>query len=464
MTAPHLAETFDLATASVSDLTIGEVLGALSHALDLTEGQPPGHCVRCCYIGTRIGEKLGISGDVAADLYYTLLLKDLGCSSNAARICELYLTDDRAFKNGFKTVNGSMREALAFVLKHTAATETLAKRIRTVTDVLKNSDKIITELFQARCQQGSDIARQMMFSEAVAEGIAGLDEHWDGGGRPDGLSGQAIPLASRIALVAQVMDVFFQTSGPARALEELEGRNGSWFDPEVVRAAQDLGRDPGFWETLSDSDLEELVLSAQPARDLLILDDNTLDEIVRGFARVVDAKSPFTNGHSTRVALYTDMLTEELGLPPAARRWMWRSALMHDIGKLGVSNTILDNPKKLTDAEFEIIKRHPLLGERILARVAPFRPMAMIAATHHERLDGKGYPRGLDAGDLTLEMRILTVADIFDALSADRPYRAAMPFAKVKAIMEDMVGTAIDGEVTEALWSAVETNPDLGFT
>lgn len=101
-------------------LRLGSLLGALSYALDMTEGQPPGHCIRCCWIGTQIGQALGITGQQYRDLYFTLLLKDLGCSSNAARICELYLADDITFKRDFEVIDGSMTAALRFVFTKTA--------------------------------------------------------------------------------------------------------------------------------------------------------------------------------------------------------------------------------------------------------------------------------------------------------------------------------------------------------
>ncbi len=134
---------------------------------------------------------------------------------------------------------------------------------------------------------------------------------------------------------------------------------------------------------------------------------------------------------------------------------MARAALLHDIGKLGISNTILDKPSSLTDTEFDLIKQHPVMSKEILSRVSVFQDMAVTAAAHHERLDGKGYPDGMSAEDLTRDMRILTVADIFDALTADRPYRPAMPLEKALSIMDDMVGCAIDIDCYAALQDAI---------
>ena len=438
-----------------STLSFGEVLGAMSYAIDMTEGQAPGHCMRACLIGVAIGQAMGLSGDDAADLYYTLLLKDLGCSSNAGRICQLYLTDDRSFKQAFKTVDGSMRQALAFVLRHTGPDENLAKRITRIASVLKDSDDIIHDLIDARCQQGGEIARLMGFSDAVVEGIAGLDEHWDGKGRPDRLQGEAIPLFSRIALAAQVMDVLHAAAGADAAISEMRRRSGTWFDPRVAQAAMDVGRDSALWESLGADVIDANVKAKQPRQDLLLMDDDILDNLVHGFARVIDAKSPFTHGHSARVALYADLIAADLGIVGQHARWLRRSALLHDIGKLGISNTILDKPDRLNSHELVTIRAHPGLSFDILSRVSAFKAMARVARAHHERLDGEGYPDRLQADQLSMDMRILTVADIYDALSADRPYSPAKPQDVCFRIMDDMVGSAIDGDIYGALKSGL---------
>src|ERR1700681_29813 len=198
--------TLDQASG-VQEIRLAELLSALSHALDLVEGQPPGHCIRCCWIGMHIGQAIGLSDLDIGELYYTLLLKDLGCSSNAARICQLYLTDDLTFKRDVKSIDGSLPQALRFVLAHTGLKAGLAERFRAIIRTCQNSGRIAQELIETRCQRGAEIARMMRFSEAVALGIQNLDEHWDGGGMPTRLRGAEIPIYSRIALMAQIIDV-----------------------------------------------------------------------------------------------------------------------------------------------------------------------------------------------------------------------------------------------------------------
>jgi hypothetical protein len=152
-------------------LRLAELLGALSSALDMVEGQPAGHCVRCCWIGMHIGQQIDLDDARIWELYYTLLLKDLGCSSNAARICRLFMTDDLTFKRDAKTIDGSLPQALRFVLSHTGLKAGLADRIRALVNVFLSSGQIAQELVQTRCHRGAEIARKMRFSEAVAQGI-----------------------------------------------------------------------------------------------------------------------------------------------------------------------------------------------------------------------------------------------------------------------------------------------------
>ena len=436
-------------------LHLAEVVAALSHALDLTEGQPKGHTLRCCRIGMMLGAALGLGPVALQDLYYVLMLKDLGCSSNAARICELYIADDRTFKADYKLVEGSLPAALRFVMTHTGLKAGMTERFAAILNILRNGGTIARELIETRCTRGADIARRMRFNEAVADGIASLDEHHDGGGRPMRLKGDAIPLTARIALLAQVADVFHTDGGPDAARAEVRKRAGSWFDPRLTVAFAKMAADPTFWTAQSSPGLADSVVALEPLPSPAALDDTLLDDIAEGFAMVIDGKSPYTGNHSERVTFYTDMIAEDLGFEDKARNRLRRAALLHDIGKLGVSNAILDKPAKLDDEEWLAIRAHPSDGEAILSKVLAFSELAMIAGAHHERLDGKGYPRGLMGPDLPIEVRIVTTADVFDALTAERPYRKAMSIEKALSIMVEDEGTAFDSSCLRALESGL---------
>jgi HD-GYP domain-containing protein (c-di-GMP phosphodiesterase class II) len=346
------------AVPCAGSISLAEVLGAFSHALDMTEGQPEGHCVRACWVGMHIGAEIGLSERELWELYYAILLKDLGCSSNAARICQLYLADDIAFKRDFATVDPSLKSAIRFVVSHTGLKAGLVDRVKAISNIFLNADEIVRELTQTRCQRGAEIARKLRFPESVAEGVASLDEFWDGRGHPEGLAGRRIPLYSRIALLSQVIDVFHTSTGRDAAIEEARRRSGSWFDPSLVRAFESVAQRDDFWTGLASPDIRARLCDLEPPQHRIPLDDAYLDDIAAAFGQVVDAKSPYTSGHSTRVCLYADLIGAHMGIDPSRRRWLVRGALLHDVGKLGVPNTILDKPGRLDSEEWVKMQAH----------------------------------------------------------------------------------------------------------
>ncbi len=187
----------------------------------------------------------------------------------------------------------------------------------------------------------------------------------------------------------------------------------------------------------------------------LPVDEDYLDAIAAAFGQVIDAKSPYTAGHSERVGIYAARLGARFGIAGTDLRSLTRAAVLHDVGKLGVSSTILEKPGKLDDDEWQVMRSHAGHTAAILGRIAPLREMAMVAASHHERLDGRGYPLGLDQTMLATEARIISVCDFYDALTADRPYRGAMSADRAFAIMEKEAGTAIDPQCLSMLRDVV---------
>jgi putative nucleotidyltransferase with HDIG domain len=204
-----------------------------------------------------------------------------------------------------------------------------------------------------------------------------------------------------------------------------------------------------------------LRLNPEARTQLSDVDVNAICEI---FADVVDAKSPFTYRHSLGVMDAAVAIGQALGLPPDRMEVLRRAALLHDVGKLSISNTILDKPTRLSDEELAIIKKHPGISSEILSHVSAFREIAVIAGEHHEKLDGTGYPNGLRANDLSLESRLIAVADIYGALSENRPYREALRPAQITAIMDREVPAKLDGLCYEALRSVMnDLTPQQGY-
>jgi HD-GYP domain-containing protein (c-di-GMP phosphodiesterase class II) len=430
------------------DLRLSDILAALSYALDISDGQPAGHAVRSCLIGMRLAEEVGLEADDRVALFYALLLKDAGCSSNAAKVSALYGADDFTAKRDVKTVNHSyLPEALGYILRNVGSKRDLVR-------VLRAGSKTARQLTEIRCERGAEIARMLEMPEATAAAVLALDEHWDGKGHPDGLAGEEIPLLGRIVCLAQTTEVFFTSFGPDAAVDMAFERTGTWFDPELVRVLASLREDARFWASLG-ADARAHVAALEPAERLVLADEARLDGVAEAFASVIDAKSPYTFRHSERVAEIAVSTGAALGLGPAALRDLRRAALLHDIGKLGVSNLILDKPGKLSEPEWAVMRRHPEWTERILRRVSRFDELASVTAAHHEKLDGSGYHRGLRGEVLGRSARVLAVADIFEALTAERPYRAALPAERALALMRDDVGTKLCPHAFAALSGAL---------
>ena len=432
-------------------VNLSEVLSALSCALDLTEGQPIGHTMRSCLIGMRLGHEIGLSATDKASLYYAILLKDAGCSSNAARLCQLFGTDDLQLKPRMKLVDRQNKVALAVQTARTVSMDgDLSDKVRHFVDVAK-SGAVMQEVMALRCERGADIAMRLGFPQATADAVRHLDEHWNGRGHPEGLAGPAIPVMSRIANLAQVVDVFHQNNGLRGALNVARARSGTWFDPALVDRLVSWRHEDSWWERLDSTDPTAEVISVEPASHVRMVSDDDLDVIARAFADIIDAKSPYTYAHSRNVAAYALGIARQMKLDEPTQRRVYRAGLLHDIGKLGVSNSILDKPARLSESERAAVERHPFFTWEILSRVPAFRDFAWAASLHHERLDGTGYPWHLSGHRLDLSARILCVADVYEALTADRPYRAPLSWDKAQAILAEGRGSAFDPGVLDAL-------------
>ena len=179
-------------------------------------------------------------------------------------------------------------------------------------------------------------------------------------------------------------------------------------------------------------------------------------EITEAFAKVIDMKDKYTNGHSSRVAQYTKMLAEEMGCDDETVEKYYRIALLHDIGKIGVPPEVLNKPGKLTDDEFEIIKSHTMLGYETLKDISIMPELAIGAGSHHERPDGRGYPNHLKGDEIPKVAQIIAVADCFDAMYSNRPYRRRMNFEKVVSIIQEVSGTQLAPDVVDAFMRLVE--------
>ncbi len=447
-------------------IRMSDIISALSYALDLTEGQPMGHSVRTCVIGMRLGQEMGLGIEDQSDLYYALLLKDAGCSSNASRLFHILSADEIRAKGDVKTTDWTKVgwESLHYALTHVGTSLPFLERMQRLFQVAATQQQDSCDLVKIRCERGAHIASQLGFSESVAAGIYSLDEHWNGRGYPDGLRHAEVPIFSRITNLSQTLDVFLTAHGPEAAIEAAQRRSGRWFDPEMVKAAVSLASKGALWNGLDRENLIDYVAALEPERRRIKANEDAIDNICTAFAEVIDAKSPFTYRHSSGVADAAVEIARWFDMSPRDQKLLRRAALLHDIGKLSVPNSILEKPGKLSGEEWKIVKDHPYYTLEILKRIPGFERLAQDAAAHHEKLDGSGYWRGWGSDQLSRYARILAVADIFDALHAKRPYRDSMPIEKVFAILREDAPQALDLPCVEALIASKTDSEPFAFS
>ena len=444
-------EDLDAHTPAES-VRISEVLAALSFALDLTEGQPMGHSLRSNLIAQSLAERFGLSMRQRTDLYYASLLKDVGCSSNSARVFELFGGDDRTMKSARMRVDwASYAKAVKFGLAQAAPGASWLERARRIASLASAGPAVAGELVATRCAQGGAIVRSLGFGNGVVAAVESLEEHWDGHGQPRGLAGEQIPMLGRILCLAQSLEVFSTVDGPRAALAMAEARSGRWFDPTFVRIASEMQGQIESWSALSEAGLGDAVRAAEPGDAALLAGPDALDRISLAFAGVVDAKSPYTAAHSYRVTEVAMAIARRLDFDEESLRRLKRASLLHDIGKLSLPNSILDKPGPLSPSEWEAVKLHPYYTLRVLLHVRGFKQVAHLAASHHERLDGAGYFRGLSGEQFPLIAQVLATADQYDALSTARPYRPALPEETALRIMERNRDTGMCGDCLDAL-------------
>lgn len=183
-------------------------------------------------------------------------------------------------------------------------------------------------------------------------------------------------------------------------------------------------------------------------------------QIVRTLSGAIDAKDTYTNGHSTRVAEYSKEIAKRAGLSEKIEDEIYMMGLLHDVGKIGIPDAIINKPAKLTDEEYSIIKAHPVVGANILKDITEFPKLSVGARWHHERYDGKGYPDGISGEDIPREARIIAVADAYDAMSSKRSYRDALPQAQVRAEVQKGKGTQFDPVFAEIMLSMIDEDTD----
>jgi HD-GYP domain-containing protein (c-di-GMP phosphodiesterase class II) len=297
------------------------------------------------------------------------------------------------------------------------------------------------------------LAGQLGLDAGTRATLSQTFERWDGKGVPSGCKGEELLLASRIVHIADVLEVFHRIGGPKEAAAVARARNGTQFAPDVVEVV--TAHADSLFEGLEDVTTWDAVIAAEPGLTRVLSADE-LDSALEAIADFIDVKSPFTLGHSRGVADLAASAADAVGLDPAEAGQVRRAGLLHDIGRLGVSNGVWDKPGELSASERERVRLHAYLTDRMLAASPGLAELGQTAGQHHERLDGSGYPRGLQAESLTQPGRLLAAADAYHAKLEPRPHRGAYQPDEAAGWLRDEVragrldGDAVDGVLRAA--------------
>jgi HD-GYP domain-containing protein (c-di-GMP phosphodiesterase class II) len=433
--------------ARSGQLRLAELVAALSLGVDLGFGQPMEHVLRQCLIGLRIAERVGLGEASRAVVYYTSLLINVGCHSDAHEQAK-WFGDDIALKSGKYTQAPGLR-GLAAMVGMLGAGRPPLMRVRAAIDLLVSGHRDIGGMIASHAKLARTLAGQLALPEAVGAAVGSAYEQWNGRGWPGLLAGEAIPIAARIAQLAEYVEVAHRMGG-SDAVREVTRARRKQFDPKLVELLDRTDVTSG----LASIGAWDAVIDGEPALAVSLSDDQ-FDSALLAIANFIDLKSPFTLGHAAAVAELARSAGETMGLPSAEVRTLRRAALVHGFGRLGVSNAIWDKAGPLGTGEWERVRMHPYITERMLRQSAALAPLGVVAMQHRERLDGSGYPRGMAGTAIHLHARILGAADAYQAMREPRPYRAARAAEEAARILRGEVRAGkLAGDAVEAVLEA----------
>jgi HD-GYP domain-containing protein (c-di-GMP phosphodiesterase class II) len=398
---------------------MAEVSIALSLATDLGTGQPLDHALRTCSLSLAMAEALALDDVTRSDVFYVALLRFLGCTSDASDVAVIAGGDDVTFNATMApALMASAGEGMRYFVRHLAEDLPAARRAGRVVKALTDPGWA-KRSSAGHCDVAAQLARRLGLNDRVCDALAHAFERWDGKGHPDGQAGQEVPVTVRVVAAARDAELFCRHFGWPAAVDVLTRRRGRGYDPTVVDV---LIGDGERWLAGLGDDLCAAVLDAEPAPVQTTTD---LDAALRAMADFADLKSPWFRSHSPGVAQLAAAAGAAAGLSSDLALRVGRAALVHDVGQVGVPAGIWNHPGPLNAEQWERVRLHPYLSERVLRRCELLAPFADLAAGHHERSDGSGYHRGIADRD-HLTTGLLAAADAYHAMLEDRPYRPSL--------------------------------------
>lgn len=420
-------------------LRLAELLAGLSLVADVGMGLEPGEASRAALVAMELAALKGIAD--ASDVYYTTLLQHVGCTAFAHEAARLLGGDEIAVKRAsVQTDFARPGEVLRTYLPSLAPSARLARRVVVAGTAAVKARAVVQGYSRANCEVAARTAARVGLGPGVVDGLLDVYEQWNGKGGPRRLSGAAIAQPARIAQVAATAALFHGVGGREVALAAIRQRAGRALDPELVELlARRGGEALGVLDGVGDAVMA--AVGAEPEPHVTFGHPQAVERVCRAFGEVVDIKTPLHHGHCTGVAALAAAAAMRCGL---AAGELYRAALVHDLGRASVPNGVWERPGPLGWAAQERVRLHRYHSERVLARCGPLAPLARLAGTHHERLDGSGYHRAQTATGLGPAERLLAAADVMQALTEPRAHR---PARSVDEAAEVLAGEARAGRL-----------------
>ena len=404
-----------------SGVRLNEVLVAISLATDLGLGQPSEHMVRSACLSMRLGERLGLDTAQLATLYDVAMLTYVGCPVYGNEAAMLF-GDDIDFRAGTYAVDLGAMSGMRYMLGRAGRGSPLPTRVAKAGQFMATRGSGVVEQMANHCSAAGLFAEQLGLTPEVRTGIELSYARWDGKGVPQGLAGEQLSLAARIAHVADAFEVLERTAGFDEALAVVRSRSGTHFDPQVVAALDGISAD--LPHDTTEHSLDEL-LEREPAERPPLTEDE-LDHALAAIGDFCDLRTPCFAGHARGTAELAVGAAAAMQMSETETTMLRRAAHVHDVGRFGVPGTILAKPGPLNSAETERMRMHAYYVERIFSRPEPLKRVGLLAATHHERMDASGYHRSVGGVMLTNPSRLLAAADAYHAMTQLRPYRTAL--------------------------------------
>jgi HD-GYP domain-containing protein (c-di-GMP phosphodiesterase class II) len=432
---------------SDSGVRINELLTALSLVTDLGFDQPAEHMVRSARIGMRLGERLGLDDAELAVLYDVSVLTYVGCPVYGDESARLF-GDDIDFRSRAVQVDLAGFPAMMFMLRRAGAGTSPTNRVVQATRLMAGGGQAVVEQMANHCSAAGVFAERLGLDADVRAGIEQAYARWDGKGVPGELEGDALSLAARVSHVAEACEVVHRLGGLDQAVDMVQARSGTHFDPTIAAA---VCRDPdALFDGIDVEAVDEFLGSEPVARPALT--DDELDHALQAIGDFCDLRCPYFAGHARGTADLVAAAGALLALSSDEARLVRRAAFVHDIGRFGVPGSVWDKAGPLNARDQERMRLHVYYVERIFQRPEPLRRIGLLAATHHERMDGSGYTRGIGGTMLSTPARLLASADAYHAMTQPRPHRDALSAEDAaRELRAEVDAGRLDGDVVDAV-------------